>query len=223
MSTKEIDGKIYILKSEVENIIQSRISKVAKRANDAELQAKELQQKIDENAKSLGTVDLLTQQVADLSQQLEQSNTRYSRHTAIAKHGLTDPDLIEAVEWQYERAQKKLPKKDQAPLADWLAAQIASPDSAPIMLRPHLQTIGAQPTAQPTEQPVKAPVAATPAAVPSPANGNSYPNVNASTRQAPEQGDLLSRALTSPESWKQNKEAIKKWYYNRSRNGINGQ
>ena len=89
MSTKEIDGKIYILKSEVENIIQSRISKVAKRANDAELQAKELQQKIDENAKSLGTVDLLTQQVADLSQQLEQSNTRYSRHTAIAKHGLT--------------------------------------------------------------------------------------------------------------------------------------
>ena len=60
MSTKEIDGKIYILKSEVENIIQSRISKVAKRANDAELQAKELQQKIDENAKSLGTCLLYT-------------------------------------------------------------------------------------------------------------------------------------------------------------------
>ena len=217
MSTKEIEGKIYILKSEMENIIQQRISKVAKRANDAELSAKELGDKLKEQSKSIGTVDLLTQQVAEITQQLEHSRQRYTHHTAIASQGLTNPELVDEVSRQYQLAQKALPKKDRQPLQDWLSGHIATPEAAPFVLRPHLQALNSSASVatprgvQQPQQPQQPP--------PKPA-----PAITAGRRAAPQpEPNLIDEALSSVEKWKVHRESIKDYIKNHRRSGINGQ
>ena len=212
MATITHEGQEYILKSHAENMVKDRVAKVAKRANEAESLAKDYQAQIEEQKKAMGTVDLLSQQVTELQGKLQQSEQKYSRYSAISRFGMTDPDMIEAGEWSYDKAMAKLPKKDRSDLNTWLASQVADPASAPIMLRPHLQTL--QPAAQAEPAAETAPP---PASEPA-----TDPQGNAGRRDAPEVQDVITRGLSDPDFYKANRDKIVQAYNNQfKRKGFN--
>ena len=203
--------------NELESILKDRISKVAKRANEAEERTKQLQTQLEDQKKSLGTVDLLTQQIEELKGQLSTSQRKYQRHSTISRYGFTDPDLIEAFEWSFDKSQSNIPKKDRVDIGSWLSQHLENPDQAPIMLRPHLKNLtskNSQPPNRPTNQESQKNRPSQPV--------NSYPNVNAGALPAPEAVDILKRAASDPDFYSANRDKIKQIWKNRKRNGING-
>jgi hypothetical protein len=138
MTEIENEGRVYVLKSEVENIIKERVSKVAQRATLAEKALEDAEGRLSKAEKAMSSVDILNQQLQEMKGKLSTAEKRFDRYQSISKHGLTDPDLVEAIEWSYERAQKGLSDKERVSLSDWLDNQVASPESAPITIRPHL-------------------------------------------------------------------------------------
>jgi DNA repair exonuclease SbcCD ATPase subunit len=205
MRTIEHEGQTYVLKTDMETAIKDRISKVTTRAQEAEQQVRSLQGELEQAQKGAGISDTLAQQVDELREQLQTSNQRYERYQAISKHGMVDPDMVEAIEWSYERAQKDVPKKDRQSLVEWLDSAVQNPDQAPAILRPHLQALQAeQPQTevaeQAAEQPTDTPLVQQPQA----------PVTNRGARAAQDAPDLLSRAVNDSEFYAQNREAIKK-------------
>ncbi len=204
MQTIEHEGQTYVLKTDMETAIKDRISKVTARAQEAETQVRSLTSDLEQANKGAGISDTLAQQVDELREQLETSNQRYQRYQAISKHGMVDPDMVEAVEWSYERAQKNVPKKDRQTLVEWLDTAVQNPEQAPSILRPHLQALQAEqapsqeaPSQEATEsqslmQPPQAPV------------------TNRGARAPTDTADILTRAASDPEFYAQNREAIKK-------------
>jgi hypothetical protein len=188
-------------KSDVENIIKDRIAKVAKRANEAELTIKDLRAQMDKQAQSVGTVDMLTQQLAEMQQKLKSTEQRYARHTTISKHGLTS-EIAEAVEWAFDKEMSTLKKSDRIGLSDWLKIHIEDPTGAPAILRPHLkglQSEAPQQSQAPQQTETK----------------TQYPNVNANARPSiPDGKDLITRAMTDPEFYKENREKVIQAYKN---------
>ena len=214
MKEIEHEGKTYILKTDVENIIKERVSKVATRANTAESRIAELEQTIEKNRKSLTSVDLLNTQLTELKDKLAHSETRFSRYQSISKHGLTDPDLVDAIEWQYDRAQSKLAKKDRVSLSDWLDGHVSNPESAPVMLRPHLTNIK-PPAASTPESAAETPSAPSAPSTPS----EPPPKTNSGAMPAPELGNFMDRALKDPEVYRQNRDKIMSAWKNRRSRG----
>ena len=205
------DGKIYVLKSAMENIIKERVSKVATRANGAESRVAELEAKLEENRKSLTSVDLLNSQLTELKSKLESAETRFSRYQSISKHGLTDPDLVDAIEWQFERAQLKLNKKDRISLSDWLERHVTNPEQAPSLLRPHLQKLAPEPTEAPEPSSIPERAPETKQAMPT----TPPPNANARSMPAPEVGNWQDSALKDPKLYRQYREKFKQEYESR--------
>lgn len=221
MKTIEHEGAVYVLKSEMESAIQSRIQKIAQKAAEAEQRASELQSALDEASAKTGSIDALASQLEQAQAQLAQANSRYERHSTIAKYGLTDKDMLEAVEWQYERAMKGRAKKDLMSLGDWLDECVSAPDQAPALLRPHLQAIAPQAadSAQVQalgEQMTQAQIPASQAqALPTP------PAMNTNAQSAPVRvDDVLSRGLTDFEFYKQNRANVLDAYRNRNKHGV---
>lgn len=215
MATITHDGKEYILKSQVEEIIKDRVSKVAQKANDYQSQYTELKQQFDSQSSKIGTVDLLTNQIEELTQKLTKSERKYKRHTSIAKYGLTDPELVAGVEFCYERKMQSLPKKERVELSDWLDNHISNPETAPALLRPHIQGLGNPAAEQPGPQNT------TPQAAEQPTRpAQQYPSTNSGARPAPDQGDILQRALKDPELYRQNRDKIKEIWNSRARKGL---
>ena len=91
------DGQVYVLKTDMEQAIKERISKVSARAQQAEEQVRTLQTDLDAAKQSAGTSDVLAQQLEEYREQLTQANSRFDRYKAISKHGLVDDDMIEAI------------------------------------------------------------------------------------------------------------------------------
>ena len=141
MTEIENEGRTYVLKSEMENIIKERIGKVATRATTAEKALEEAQSRLAKAEKAMSSIDILNQQLAEMQTRLKSSEQRFERYQSISKHGLTDPDLVEAIEWSFERAQKGKSDKERQTLSDWLDQQVENPESAPITIRPHLQAL----------------------------------------------------------------------------------
>jgi len=208
MKTIEHDGQVYVLKSDMENAIQSRLQKMSARAADAEQQAAQLQATIDGMNGRLGALDNLQSQIDQYKQQLEQANGRFDRFQTVSKYGMTDPDQMELIEWQYERTMSKRNKKDQQSLGDWLDGLVQDPASAPIALRPHLQGI-AQSAQEATPAPQEAPQAAE--ALPQPPRMN-----NGAITAPPTTENLVERGLKDLDFYRENREAIKRAFYNRS-------
>jgi len=206
MKTIEHDGQVYVLKSDMENAIQSRLQKMSARAADAEQQAAQLQETIDGMNGRLGALDNLQSQIDQYKQQLEQANGRFDRFQTVSKYGMTDPDQMELIEWQYERTMSKRNKKDQQSLGDWLDALVQDPASAPIALRPHLQGIAQAQEATPAPQ--EAPQAAE--ALPQPPRMN-----NGAITAPPTTENLVERGLKDLDFYRENREAIKRAFYNR--------
>ena len=211
---KEIthEGQTFVLKSDMENAIQTRLQKMSARAADAEDRAKQLQENIDSMSGRMGALDNLQQQIDDYKSKLDQANGRFSRYQAVSQYGLNDPEQMDLIEWTYERAMSKVAKKDQQPLESWLAGLVENPTSAPLSIRPHLQAL--QPQAQP-EQPQNQNTTIKPDPVmerPQP------PRLNHGAIAAPPQTDnLIDRGLNDLEFYRENREAIKKAFYNNRR------
>ena len=203
MKTIEHEGQTFILKSDMEEIIKDRVSKVATRANEAETQLKELQGKLTEAEKRTSSADILASRVEELQSQLDSSKSRFERYQAISKHGLVDEDMVEAVEWSYERSQKDLSKKDRVPLGEWLDQQISNPESAHALLRPHLQQLNQSTPEQGEAAPEQEAPIQEAAPIPQP------PPVNNGAVRAPNQhGDIIQLGLKDPEFYAQNREKI---------------
>ena len=141
MTEIENEGRVYVLKTEVENIIKERVSKVAQRATLAEKALEDAESRLSKAEKAMSSVDILNQQLQEMQGKLSTAEKRFDRYQSISKHGLTDPDLVEAIEWSYERAQKGVSDKERVSLSEWLDNQVQSPESAPITIRPHLQAL----------------------------------------------------------------------------------
>lgn len=205
------DGNVYVLKSDMENIIKERISKVSARAQEAEEAQRNLQSQLEDAKKGAKTSDVLSQQVEEYREKLEQSKNRYERYVAISKHGLVDEDMVEAIEWAYEKSQSKVAKKERQGLNEWLQKAVENPENAPMVLRPHLQQLQTQvETVEAVEPPE-----ATPGETMQ--QFASAPNVNRNAMPAQEPPDLITRGLQDPDFYAQNRDAIMKQWKNRGR------
>ena len=221
MTEIENDGRTYVLKSEMESIIKERIGKVASRATTAEKALEEAQSRLSKAEKAMSSVDILNQQLVDMQTKLQSSEQRFSRYQSISKHGLTDPDLVEAIEWSFERSQKGKTDKERQTLSEWLDQQVESPESAPITIRPHLQAL--KMIGEDNEQQIQdLPEASTASQIQ--ALGESVepqqaaaPRTNVGAIPAPDSPGFLDRALKDPEFYAANRDKVMQAWKTRNR------
>lgn len=205
METKMIDGVEYIAKEQVDGLIQEKISKYAKRAREAETKVEEMNEQLIQAGEKLKTVDNLTEQIYTLKDELSNANTKYERHSAIAELGIQDPDVRDALEWQYQRS-----NTDES-FGDWMKGLKENPENAPSFLRSHFQT--SEPPKM-ENKPVEN--VETTKETPQP---KTPPKTNAKTVQSNNtetQKDILSRGLTDPDFYKQNRDAIRQAWFKQS-------
>ncbi len=217
MNEIEYEGKTYVLKTQVEAIIKDRVGKVAQRATAAEHALEAAQSRLEKAEKAMSSVDILNQQIAEMQGKLQTSENRFTRYQSISKHGLTDPDLVEAIEWSYERSQKSKGDKEKQTLAEWLDSVVDNPDTAPITIRPHLQALKMI-----DEQPADAAAAKMPPADTQPQLAELHaqqppPRANAGAMPTPESADFMDRALRDPEFYAQNREKVMSAWKNRNK------
>jgi len=205
METKIIDGIEYISKDQVDGLIQDKISKYAKRAREAENKVEEINERLMEAGEKLKTVDNLTEQIYTLKDELTNANTKYERHSAIAELGIQDPDVRDALEWQYQRS-----NTDES-FGDWMKGLKENPENAPSFLRTHFQSseppkmentpVENVETIKESPQPKQAPKT----------NAKTIQSNNTETSK-----DILSRGLTDPDFYKQNRDAIRQAWFKQS-------
>ena len=217
MTEIENEGRTYVLKSEMENIIKERIGKVASRATTAEKALEEAQSRLQKAAKAMSSIDILNQQLADMQTKLQSSEQRFSRYQSISKHGLTDPDLVEAIEWSFERSQKGKSDKERQTLSEWLDQQVDNPESAPITIRPHLQAlkmIGEDNEQSPEHTEASAQLQDLGESFEAQA---SAPRTNVGAIPAPDSPGFLDRALKDPEFYAANRDKVMQAWKSRNR------
>lgn len=156
MEVKNIEGVEYILKSDVDDLVRSRLSKVSERARAAEARVLELEESVEANKGAAAQLTDLQLQIESLTGQLEQSKSLYSTHSTIAKHGFIDPELRDLVEWQYQKAIKDIPKKERPDLDTWLSDLKEDPSKATKALRPFLKSEAPAAPPAPAEAPQEA-------------------------------------------------------------------
>ena len=218
MNEIEHEGKTYILKSQVESIIKERVSKVAQRASEYEAQLESMNKDLERAKKSSASVDILKGRIDELQNKYDKANQRYDRYTAISGYGLTDPDLVEAIEWAYDRAMSKQDKPVE--LKDWLKGAFEDPSSAPVMLRPHIE-------AARTSMNLEAEVEGNPNIERQqlaelgdqiPENSPIAPRTNLGAVSLPDkQTSLSNRVYDDPELYEANRELLMKNWYNQNR------
>ena len=219
MSTKIIEGVEYILKSSVEQIIKDRVNKVATRASQYETQVSELQSKINGMKDAVSNVDILTSKIEELQAQLSQSNDKYQRFQTISKHGVSNQKMIDAIEWTYKYEQERLPKKDQQSLSDWLDHQVANPDQAHDLLRPHFQALQAnkQPMSPETSAPSQTPPSQTPPSLQTTRDPIPPPSANRGAIPHQDESNFWDRAANDPKFYEANREEIRQRINNNRR------
>lgn len=221
MNEIEYEGKTYVLKQDIESVIKERIGKVAARATTAESALAEAQRRLEKAEKAMSSVDILNQQLTDLQTKLQTSENRFNRYQSISKHGLTDPDLVEAIEWSYERSQKNATDKDKKTLSEWLDSVVENPETAPITIRPHLQALKMvdDGPAEPQNNVADLPAADTQSQLASLEQARA-PRTNAKAMPTPESADFLDRALRDPEFYAQNRDKVMSAWKNRNKRTV---
>lgn len=213
MKTIEHNGEIYVLQSDVESQKRSmeqgfkeRISKISARAIQAEETTKSLQEKLDAQSGKLDSLDNLNSQIKSLGEQLAKSESKYSRHLAIAEMGFRDEDLREMVEWSYEKATRGM---DEAPsLVDWLGEIKKDPSKAPKALAPHLVSSVSESTQETQVETQGSIQEDLPPILP--------PKTNTGAQAAPVKStDLLKRGAEDFEFYKANRDSIRKAWKSR--------
>ena len=205
METKIIDGVEYIAKEHIDGLIQDKISKYAKRTREAETQIEEMNQRLVEANEKLKTVDNLTEQIYGLKEELSNANTKYERHAAIAELGIQDPDVRDALEWQYQRTDTK------ESFGDWMKGLKENPENAPSFLRQHFQTSEPPKMENNVVQNVETTKDIPQPKEPPKTNQKTVQSNNTETNK-----DILSRGLNDPGFYKANREAIRNAWFQQS-------
>ena len=130
----------------------TRFQKLVEERNGLKSQIEDLAGQVQSLTEKGATADTLAEQLRAAQGEVESVRAGAARFRTIAGAGITDPDLVEAVEWQYGR----LPEEGRPELADVLKGWTAKPDDAPSLLRPHLQRL-ATPSKPPGPRPPKPP------------------------------------------------------------------
>ena len=214
MNEIEHEGKTYILKSQMESIIKDRVGKVAQRATIAEDALVQAEKRLEKAEKAMSSVDILNQQLSDMQTKLTTAEKRFERYQSISKHGLTDPELIEAIEWSYERAQKGATDKDRLSLSEWLDSQVENPDKAPLTIRPHLRAL--KEVVDTSEEPQSLPEASTVAQM-AELERATPPRSNSGALPAPDSPGFLDRALKDPDFYAANRDKVIEAWRHRQR------
>lgn len=208
--TKIIEGEEYILKSQVDEIVRSRIAKYSEKSREAEMKIDALQTELDESRSKLAVSDKLTAQIDALQSELNQTRTQYERHSVISEFGITDPSVRDAVEIFHEREMKTRPKKDQQSLSDWLTSIKTDPSTAPTILKPHFTQNSSPAGEQNTSTTVEGAITTPPTTPPTSNSGVQNGGQNMSS-------DVLSKAH-DPAFFESNRELIREaWYKQRNK------
>ena len=201
MDKKVIEGITYVPQAAMQAAMEERIKKLSADRVAAEDRAKELQSQLDTMQGKLGTLDTLASQVEQYKSQLEEANTRYTRHTSMADHGWTDPDLRDGVEWAYSKAMNGRAKKYVVSFSDWLGEIKQDPTKAPALLRPHIQAPQTAEAPEATEAQIEQPEA--PVLIP--------PSTNTGVKPSPvRSSDIIERGMQDLDFYRANREAIAK-------------
>ena len=215
METKEFEGVEYIEKSQVDELIRSRLGKMSERARKAETQIDSLRAELEKHSGAAGSLEAMAAQIEALQAEVAESNSKYQTHSVITSHGFTDPDVRDMVEWSYKRAMSGLPKKSRVDLGEWIQTIKTDPTGAPANLRPLLSP--ASTSEAPSAGAVEAPVGAPPGSLPAP------PPSNAGAVPVPPSvpgRSMIDQALADPEMWKAKNEEIRAaWYGQRGKPG----
>jgi len=219
MNEIEHEGKTYILKSQVEAIVKDRVQKVAARATEFEDQLNKLQKEHDKAIKDISSIDILRNQIKELEAQNIKANEKFNRYTSISSYGLTDPDIVEAIEWAYERSMNKTDEKQD--LSEWLQNCFQNPDQAPVILQPHINA--ARSSSEGLEG-VVAPAMDEAKQDHQPQNNlqslAAAPNTNQGVQNIPDNMTSLdNRVFSDSELYEANREKIMQMWYNGRRRG----
>lgn len=224
MKTITHEGKEYILKEEVDGIVRERLSKVTEAKRQAESRANILESQLSEMESKVKNTDAMASQLAQLQDELLLSNQKYERHSAIANHGITDPEIRDLVEWQFSKAMEGVPKKDKVSLGSWLES-IKEGGNVPVVLKPYFgqvsqaaeasQTSEVPQTSQPTMEPSSTPAQLSQLAqMQRPTSNQGVQPVSDHATN----GDMMKRA-NDYEFFKANRQEIKKRYYAQRQKG----
>lgn len=208
MKTIEHEGQTFVLKSDMEEVIKNRISKVTARANAAEESYQALGAEVEQLKSSGANAEQLSAQILELQGQITKHEGKFSRYRSISSTGITDPELISAIEWTYDRKMSDVQGEQKPSIGEWLSTQISDPSKAPALLRPHLSKINAPKTIPPEHAPAAIPTMQhaqnTP---PKPA-----PNVNQGAIAAPNTGNLIQQGLRDQEFYRANRDQIRQQF-----------
>lgn len=224
---KVIDGVEYILKTDVDEIVSSRISKYAEKVREYESRIDSYQSELDAAKSSVGLVEKLNNQIDTLETELTTARSQYERHSTIGQYGITDPNIRDAIEWSFEREMKGRPKKNQTTLSEWLSTIKENPESAPAVLRPFfnptIQETQTEQSPADVEQPNPAAVQHQPSPLENQVIQNQpstivppTSNAGVKTMGSVPPSDLLSRA-SDPVFYTKNREAIRNAYYSQTK------
>lgn len=205
------DGLVYVLKEDMEHAIKDRISKLTQRNREIEGELTEANKKITDMSKKNQNVDILTQKIKDLESSISKSQNQFERYKAISQHGLVDDDIIEAIEWAYDRSMSKVEDKERIDLGKWLQDQIDNIETANPILRPHLQNINkAVENSEISNENTTNDI--TPLNISETQKNVEIPRVNNGVTKPPETRNIIEQGLKDPDFYEANREAIHKAY-----------
>lgn len=212
------EGKEYILKSEVDNIVSNRISKISESRRGLQSQLDEMTEKYSDMEERTKSVDSLQSQIEILQDELSNSNKKYSRHTAISNHGITNPEVRDLVEWQYTKAMESKPKKERPTMGEWLQSLNSEGAQIPHVLQPYLgkKEVADIPGESSTPAQIASLQQSQPQSRPIPSSNNNVQQVSNHQTSA----DMLSKGGTDYDYFRKNRAKIKELYYSRKGKNI---
>ena len=134
----------------------------------------------------------------------------------MSKHGLVDPDIVDAIEWSYEKSQAGKKKGELVNLGDWLDSIVENPSIAPTVLRPHIQNLRTEIVESSNDMDVE-PSTQNQLAQLEQSERRPPPQTNNGVQPSPEPSNLIERGLQDADFYAQNRDEIRKAWLSRRR------
>lgn len=140
------DEEVPAVAPEVKTVAQDKYERVVAAKRGLEEQVENLKAENSSLSEKIVGFDAMAGQLEELRAGKADAEGKFERWKTIGGAvGSTEPDVIEAFEWQHGR----LPAEDRPPLGDWIASLKEDPTAAPVVLRSFLGTAQPQPADKP--------------------------------------------------------------------------